>query len=84
MAEEKIITINLRKQVVKAPEWERSRKAVRILREAIQKKTKIKKIAIGKDINEKIWSRGIKSPATMLRIKITKIDEENGKAELVK
>jgi ribosomal protein L31E len=83
MAEEKIITLNLRKQVVKIPEWERSSKAVKILRDALQKKTKIKKIKIEKSVNEKIWSRSIKNPVTSLRIKVTKIDDESGKAELI-
>jgi ribosomal protein L31E len=83
MAEEKIITLNLRKQVVKIPAWERSSKAVKILRDALQKKTKIKKIKIEKSVNEKIWSRSIKNPVTSLRIKVTKIDDESGKAELI-
>lgn len=83
MAEEKIITINLRKQVLKTPEWERSKKAARFLREALQKKTKIKKIKIEKSINEKIWSGSAKNPVTSLRIKVTKVDEDNGKAELI-
>ena len=83
MAEEKIITLNLRKQVVRTPLWKRSNATVKILREVLEKKTKIKKIKIGKNINEKIWSRGIKNPETSLRIKVTKIDEENGKAELI-
>jgi len=83
MAEEKIITLNLRKQVVKAPPWKRSNAAIKILRETLEKKTKIKKIKIEKNVNEKIWSRSIRNPQTKLRIKVTKIDEETGKAELI-
>ena len=83
MAEEKIITLNLRKQVLRTPLWKRSNATVKILREVLEKKTKIKKIKIDKNINEKIWSRSARNPETKLRIKVTKIDEESGKAELV-
>ncbi len=83
MAEEKIITLNLRKQVLRTPLWKRSNATVKILREVLEKKTKIKNIKIDKNINEKIWSRSARNPETKLRIKVTKIDEENGKAELI-
>lgn len=83
MAEEKIITLNLRKQLARIPTWKRSSGAVKILREILKKKTKMREIKIGNNINEKIWSRGIRNSQTKLRIKVTKIDEETGKAELV-
>ena len=44
MAEEKIITINLRKEIKKTPKWKRSKSALKILRERIEKiaKTEVK------------------------------------------
>jgi large subunit ribosomal protein L31e len=82
MADEKIITINLRKQAKKSPYWERSRAASHILRELLQRHSK-KKIKIDKSLNEKIWQRGIQHPSTKLKIKITSIDDKTAKAELV-
>ena len=83
MAEERIITLNLRKQILRTPLWKRSNAAVKILREVLEKKTKIKKIKINQDINEKIWSRSARNPEMKFRIKVTKIDEETGRAELI-
>jgi large subunit ribosomal protein L31e len=82
MADEKIITINLRKHTKEFPYWERSRAASRILRELLQRHSK-KKIKIGTSLNEKVWQRSIQHPATRMKIKITSIDDKTAKAELV-
>jgi len=83
MAEQKIVTINLRKKLVKVPRWKRAKQATKILREILEKQTK-GKVKFSKTINEKIWSKGIENPPSKVRIKIVKIDEKNFKAELVK
>lgn len=82
MAEEKIITINIRKATKKSPYWERSRAASHILRDILQRHSK-KKIKIDKSLNERLWKRSIQHPATKLKIKITSIDDKTAKAELV-
>lgn len=82
MAEEKVITLNLRKKLVEAKKWRRSNALVRILRDSLKRHTK-KNIKIDKRLNEKIWSRSIENPQTKFRIKITKIDEKTVKAELL-
>lgn len=82
MADEKIITINLRKHTNKSPYWERSRAASHILRELLQRHSK-KKIKIDNSLNEKVWERSIQHPSTKLKIKITSIDDKTAKAELV-
>jgi len=83
MADEKIITINIRKKLKEAPYWRRSSNASRIIRELLQRHTK-KKVKIDKSINEKVWERGIQHPTTKLKIKITSVDDKTAKAELVK
>lgn len=79
---EKIVTINLRKRLIKTPRWKRAKQAAKILRGTLERRTK-GEIKLDKTINEKIWSRGIENPPSKLRIKITKVDEKTFKAELL-
>jgi len=74
MAEEKIVKINLRKQMKSIPKWRRKAVFGRLIR----KKLKNDKIKIAQSLNEKIWS--VKSPK--VRLKIVK-DDKTIKAELV-
>jgi len=82
MADEKIITINIRKELKEAPYWRRSSSAPRIIRRLLERHSK-KKIKIDKSINEKIWQRSIQNPKMKLKVKITSIDDKTAKAELV-
>lgn len=82
MAEEKIITINIRKELVETPRWRRSDAAIRLLKEKLKKMAKNDKVIIGKSINEKVWFRSIRKPPTKFRIKLTK-EEKGLKAELL-
>lgn len=83
MAEEKIIIINIRKELKESPYWKRSSSASRIIRRILQKHTK-KEVKIDKSINEKVWEKSIQKPTVKLKIKITSIDDKTAKAELVK
>jgi len=83
MVEQKIVTINFRKKLVKVPKWKRAKQTTKILREILEKQTK-GKVKFDKTINEKIWSKGIENPPSKVRVKIVKVDEKNFKAELVK
>lgn len=83
MAEEKIITINLRKGLKESPRWNRARKSVADLRRILRKHTKAEKIKIDKKINEAIWKKSIERPAHKLRLKITKTDAKTAKIELL-
>ncbi|MDI6798415.1 MAG: 50S ribosomal protein L31e [Candidatus Aenigmarchaeota archaeon] len=78
--EERVVTINLRGKLVKAPRWRRSKLALKFLRERLKRiaKTEVK---IDPSINKRIWSKG-ENPAK-LRIKIVKIDEKTSRAELI-
>jgi len=86
MAEEKkerIITVNLRKGVLKKPDWNRSKVLARIFRNLVKRQTKVEYVKISKDLNEKIWERGIRKPFNKLRVKIVQIDDKTVRAELV-
>jgi large subunit ribosomal protein L31e len=79
MADEKIVTVNLRKEMLKAPRWSRSKRAVKVLREFLAKQTKVENVLIDKAINEKIWNE----KPNKLRIKLVKVDDKTFKAELM-
>lgn len=81
MAEEKIITINLRKELMNKARWKRKKLAVKILREILERRLK-KKVKIDKSLNEKIFGSE-KKFKTKLRIKLEKINEEIFEAKLV-
>jgi len=74
MAEEKIVKVNLWKQLKNIPRWKRQTVFARLLR----KRLKIDKLKIAQSLNEKIWSA--KSPK--VRLKIVK-DDKSTRAEVV-
>jgi len=82
MADEKIITISLKKDVVKAPKWKRSSAVFKIIKENLRRHTKSDKIILDKKINERIWARGIENPLAKIRLKIVK-QNEGIRAELL-
>ncbi len=75
MAEEKIVTINLRKEIIETPRWKRSKAAIRALRAILERRLKSKKIKIGKSVNEKIWAKGAQKPPSKIKIMIIKSDD---------
>ncbi len=70
MAKEKILTMNLRKDVLKVPQWKRSTTFMRLLKKRIGNKN----ISISESVNKKIWSRGGKKPPAVLRVKVIETD----------
>jgi len=72
MSEEKILTINLRKSILKKPKWKRSSSAVRELKKILRRRLRTDKILLDKLVNEKIWSKGGKKPPTKLKLKVSK------------
>ncbi len=75
MAEEKIITVNLRRKVYKKPRWKRSKMAITLLRKILLRNTKGKEVKIDGLIHKKIWNRS-KKPQTKLKIKLIKEDDK--------
>lgn len=77
MAEEKIITVNLKKKILIRPRWRRERDAVRVLKEILKRQTK-KEIKLDKKLNEKIFSG-----ETKLRLKLINVDDKVTRVELM-
>ena len=72
MADEKQFTIPLRKEFSKAPSYKRSEKAIKAIREFIEKHMKTDDVKIGKNLNLKIFERGRKNPPPRIKVKAVK------------
>jgi len=76
MAEEKFLTLNIRKLLVKKQNWRRSEVAVFLVKKFLKRHLKTDKIKISQKLNELIWKRGIKRPKTKIKVKAVKEGEE--------
>jgi large subunit ribosomal protein L31e len=72
---ERVYVIPLR-DVKRVPRTIRSPKAIRIVREFMQRHMKSEEIVIDPAVNEKIWERGIQKVPPKIKVKATK--EEDG------
>ena len=83
-AVERTLTINLRKEIMKVPDYKRAKKAVTAIREFLQRhmKAEAKDVKIGKYLNLKIWEHGIKKPAHKITVIAKKDDKGIVTAEL--
>jgi len=80
--EEKIYTINLRKELIKTPRWKRANKAISLIREFIKRHMKTDKVKINASLNERIWSRSREKPPMRVRVKATKEADGTVRVEL--
>jgi|YelNatPaOPRAMG01_1025707.scaffolds.fasta_scaffold04323_6 ribosomal protein L31E len=76
MAEERVLTINLRKELIERPSWKRKMSAARVLKEILYKHTRTRNIKIDSALNKSLL-QGKKK----IKIKLVKT-EEGFKAEL--
>ena len=72
IVEERIYTVPLRKAYWTGSRLRRSNRAVRILKEFVQRHMKPEGILLEKEVNERIWEKGIQSPPRRIRIRATK------------
>ncbi|MFW9966417.1 MAG: 50S ribosomal protein L31e [Candidatus Thorarchaeota archaeon] len=70
--DERIYTVPLRKAYWTGSRLRRSNRAVRILREFVERHMKPEEIVIQPEVNERIWERGIQKPPRRIRIRATK------------
>ena len=82
MAEEKLFTIPLRKEFLKAPKYQRTKRAVSAVRAYMVRHMKTDQIKIGKELNLLLWSQGGKHPPSRVKVK-AKIEEGVATVELV-
>lgn len=79
---ERIYTIPLRKAYWLGPRWKRANKAIKLIREFIQRHMKPETIMIKPEVNEKVWSRGIEKPPRKIRVKAIKLADGTVKVSL--
>ena len=80
---ERVYNVPLRREFMKAPNWNRSKKAVKALKEFIVKHMKSENVLIGKYVNQQIWKDGIKNPPHHIKVNAIKDDKGTVKVELV-
>lgn len=81
MAEEKILKVNLRKDISKAPVYDRAKRAVAAVRDFVKKHSRSDDIKIGKYLNQYIKKNGPRNPPVSYNLRIEK-DEGIVKVEL--
>lgn len=70
--DERIYTVPLRKAYWAGSRLRRTNRAVRVLREFVERHMKPEELLIQPEVNERIWSRGIQKPPRRVRIRATK------------
>lgn len=80
---ERTYNVPLRREFQKAPNWRRTKKAVKALREFISKHMKSDNVLIGRYANELLWKHGIKNPPHHVKVNAVKDDKGTVKVELV-
>ncbi len=58
------------------PHTDRTRKAVDFLKKFIIRHMKVRKVKISEELNEVMWSRGMKNPPRRIRVRAAKISDE--------
>lgn len=71
---ERTYTVPLRRGFSKTPRYKRTNKAVRVLREFLQKHTKADEVKLGQHLNAFLWERGIRNPPPRVRVTVTMKD----------
>ena len=72
---ERVYNVPLRKEYMKVPRYKRSKKAVKALREFLQKHMKSPDIKLSHAVNEKVWKHGIKNPPHHVKVTAKKDDK---------
>ncbi|WP_457615373.1 50S ribosomal protein L31e [Methanopyrus sp.] len=74
VVDERVYTVPLR-DAKKAPLKKRAPRAVKALKQFIERHMKAEEVRIGNDVNEKIWERGIKKPPSKIRVRAVKYSD---------
>lgn len=79
---ERTYTIPLRKEFQKVPRWKKTKKAIAGTKKFLVRHMKTEQVKLSKEINEELWSRGIKNPPHKIKVTVTKDDKGIARAEL--
>ena len=70
--EERIYVIPLAKEYQKAPNWNRTKRAMKALRQFVDRHMKPEALYVSQEVNERMWENGIKNPPRKIRVRVTK------------
>jgi len=77
---ERVYNVPLRREYLKAPNWKRTPKAVKALRQFISKHMKSDDVLIGKYANLHLWKNGMKNPPH--HVKVNAVKDDKGKVKV--
>jgi large subunit ribosomal protein L31e len=80
--EERIITINLRRNSLKVSRNQKAKRAINTVRKSLKRHMKSDDIEIGSSINEIIWKGGSQKIPPKIKLKVVKKDDGKVIAEL--
>jgi large subunit ribosomal protein L31e len=70
--DERIYTVPLRKAYWTGSRLRRTNKAVKVLRQFVERHMKPEELLIQPEVNDRLWARGIQKPPRRVRIRATK------------
>lgn len=79
---ERTYNVPLRREYLKAPNWNRTKKAVSALRQFLSKHMKSTDIRLTNTLNKELWKHGIKNPPHHVKVTVSKDDKGVVMAEL--
>lgn len=79
---ERTYNVPLRKEYMKAPRWNRTKKAVTALRQFLAKHMKSENVLLSKGLNEEMWKHGIQNPPHHVKVKAVKDEKGVVKVDL--
>ena len=68
-ANERLYTVPLRKEFLKAPRVKRANRAVKTIQTFLRKHMKTEEVRVSQKVNETIWVRGIHHPPSKIKLK---------------
>ena len=80
---ERTYNVPLRREFLKAPKWNRTKKAVSAVKKFISKHMKSDDVRLGKYLNLELWKHGIKNPPHHVKVECKKDDKDVTRVEIV-
>ncbi len=70
------LTIPLRRELLKVPKYDRTKKAVKATRNFLQKHMKSTDVLLGDSLNKELHKGGMKNPPTKVKVKVYKYQDK--------
>jgi large subunit ribosomal protein L31e len=84
MAEQKIMMVNMRRGIEKVPPYKRAAAGAKYLKAFVKRHMKAEDVKLSQDVNNEIFSRGMKDPRVKIRVMCSKDDKKIVTVNLVK